>query len=44
MVDLRYYDESVEKLIRESGSTEILVLYELSNLLTDKGILKLAES
>ena len=42
MVDLRYYGGNVQLLTEQSGATEILFLYEMTNLLTDTGVLKLA--
>ena len=41
MLDLRYFGGSVEDVIAQQGITEILFLYEISNLLTDTGILGL---
>lgn len=41
MLDLRYFSGSVEDVIAQHGITEILFLYETSNLLTDTGILRL---
>ena len=41
MLDLRYFSGSVEAVIAQHGITEILFLYETSNLLTDTGILRL---
>lgn len=41
MIDLRYYQDSIEEVIDENEITEILFLYETSNFLTDTGILKL---
>lgn len=41
MVDLRYYGGSVSELAENYGSTEILFLYEMTNLLADTGIVKL---
>lgn len=41
MIDLRYYQGSVEDVISDNEITEILFLYETSNFLTDTGILKL---
>ena len=41
MLDLRYFGGSVEDVIAQQGITEILFLYETSNLLTDTGILGL---
>lgn len=38
MVDLRHFEGDLLKLIREEGVTELLFLYEASNLLTDVGI------
>jgi len=42
MVDLRFYSGNVQLLAGESGATRILFLYEMTNLLTDTGINKLA--
>ena len=39
MLDLRYFDGSVENVIAENDITQVLFLYEMSNLLTDNGIL-----
>lgn len=41
MLDLRYYGSSVEDVITQNGITQILFLYETSNLLTDTGVLRL---
>ena len=41
MLDLRYFGGSVEDIIAQNGITQILFLYETSNLLTDTGILRL---
>ena len=41
MIDLRYYSGKVSQVVEESGITEILFLYEMTNLLTDTGIAKL---
>ncbi len=41
MLDLRYFKGNVENVIQESGSTQILFLYETSNFLTDTGIVGL---
>lgn len=41
MLDLRYYSGSVAELLEQQGTTEILILYEMTNLLTDTGIVKL---
>ncbi len=43
MLDLRYFSGSVQSVMNESGITEVLFLYEMTNLLTDTGILKLAK-
>jgi len=42
MIDLRYYSGKVSQVAEESGITEILFLYEMTNLLTDTGIAKLS--
>lgn len=41
MLDLRYYADSVEELIRDEGITDVLVLYELSNFAADNNLFKL---
>jgi len=41
MVDLRYYGGLVSQAIEQSSATEVLLLYEMTNLLTDTGINKL---
>ena len=38
LIDPRYYHESLSEYVRQNGITEILVLYNYSNLLTDIGI------
>ncbi len=43
MLDLRYFDGSVADVIAEQGTDQMLILYEMSNFLTDNGILKLAK-
>lgn len=42
MLDLRYFSGNVAQTVAESGATQILFLYEMTNLLTDTGINKLA--
>ena len=44
MIDLRYFTGDVNELIRDRGITDIIVLYELSNILNDENITKLAGS
>ena len=44
LVDLRFFDGDLRELCKEEEITDVLFLYETSNLLTDKGILKLANS
>ncbi len=39
MIDLRYYQDSVQKLLKENYA-QILILYELSNFAKDKNIYK----
>ena len=43
MLDLRYFGRNVDQVIAESGITDVLVLYEMTNLLTDTGIIKLTK-
>ena len=42
MLDLRYFSGNVQQTLEEAGTTEVLFLYEMTNLLTDTGINKLA--
>ena len=44
MIDLRYFTGDVNELIHDRGITDIIVLYELSNILNDENITKLAGS
>ncbi len=41
MIDLRYFNGQVSQIMEESEITEVLFLYEMTNLLTDNGIAKL---
>ena len=41
MVDLRYFGGSVKGLIQEYGITDALILYEMSNFLSDANTYKL---
>lgn len=41
MLDLRYFSGNVADVMAQQGTTEILVMYEMTNLLTDTGIIKL---
>ena len=43
MLDLRYFGGNTEQVIADSGITDVLVLYEMTNLLTDTGIIKLTK-
>lgn len=42
MIDLRYFTGDINQLISEQDITDIVVLYELSNVLNDENITKLA--
>lgn len=42
MIDLRYFNSNIDDVITQNNINNILYLYETSNLLTDKGIIKLA--
>ena len=44
MLDLRYYNESVEELMAEQGVTDVLVLYEMSNFAEDRNLFKLNQA
>lgn len=41
MLDLRYYRDSVQKLVKDDSYNEILVLYEMSGFAEDKNLYKL---
>ena len=41
VIDLRYYTGNIADVIRSQGITQMLFLYEVSNLLTDTGIARL---
>lgn len=41
MLDLRYYRDSVQKLVKDNSYDEILVLYEMSGFAEDKNLYKL---
>ncbi len=41
MLDLRYFGGDPEQVTKQCGITDVLVLYEMTNLLTDTGIVKL---
>jgi hypothetical protein len=42
MLDLRYFAGNVQQTVADTGADEVLFLYEMTNLLSDTGILKLA--
>lgn len=41
MVDLRYYNGDMESYLEEHGITDVLVLYNISNFISDKNLYKL---
>ena len=41
VLDLRYFEGNITDVIQSQGTTQILFLYEVSNLLTDNGIIRL---
>lgn len=41
MVDLRYYNGDMESYLSEHGITDVLVLYNISNFISDKNLYKL---
>lgn len=43
MIDLRYYNESVQKLLKKGKYTDTLVLYEMSGYANDKNLFKLVQ-
>ena len=42
MLDLRYFAGNVQQTVVDTSADEVLFLYEMTNLLSDTGILKLA--
>ena len=41
MIDLRYYSGNIPEYMKEKGITEVLILYNISNFISDKNIFKL---
>jgi hypothetical protein len=41
MVDLRYYNQNMQEYISNNGITDVLVLYNVSNFITDKNFIRL---
>lgn len=41
MIDLRYYKQSIERLVEESNVTDILLLYNINQFVTDRNLLYL---
>ncbi len=41
MIDLRYYSGNIPEYMEEKGITEVLILYNISNFISDKNIFKL---
>jgi hypothetical protein len=41
MVDLRYYNQNMQEYISTNGITDVLVLYNVSNFITDKNFIRL---
>lgn len=41
MIDLRYFNENIKQYIEEKDVSEVLVLYNISNFVTDRNIYKL---
>ena len=41
MVDLRYFNEDIQEFMKEKNVTDILVLYNVSNFVTDRNIFKI---
>ncbi|MCM1283290.1 MAG: DHHW family protein [Muribaculaceae bacterium] len=42
MVDLRYYNGDMQEYLSEHGITDVLVLYNISNFISDKNLYKLS--
>lgn len=41
MIDLRYFNEDIQEFMKEKNVTDILVLYNVSNFVTDRNLFKL---
>jgi hypothetical protein len=41
MIDLRYYNQNMQEYITANGITDVLVLYNVSNFITDKNFIRL---
>ena len=41
MVDLRYFNEDMQAYLKEKNITDILMLYNVSNFVTDRNLYKL---
>ena len=41
MIDLRYYNENVEEYMKEHQITDVLVLYNITNFISDRNLYKL---
>ena len=44
MIDLRYYSGNLSQYLSENNITDVLVLYNVSNFISDKNIFKLAKN
>ena len=42
MIDLRYYNGNVEEYMKEHQITDVLVLYNITNFISDRNLYKLA--
>lgn len=43
MIDLRYYNEDMQAYLKEHNITDVLVLYNISNFVSDRNIYKLTD-
>ena len=41
MIDLRYYNGNVEEYMKEHQITDVLVLYNITNFISDRNLYKL---
>ena len=41
MIDLRYYNGNVEEYMKEHKITDVLVLYNITNFISDRNLYKL---
>lgn len=43
MIDLRYYNDNMQEYLKGHNITDVLVLYNISNFVSDRNIYKLTD-